>query len=190
VSLWRSEGSGHVAKNLRPFMSNTREYVLQLGYAETKVGIPREFRELRALFGQAVGLVYGRHGAKRPLRCSLKSRPKMPCEEGGGGQPCRAPARWCGFRGKLVEELLSAIPMCWPALDWFVKSLPHPLTDAYQFDMLQFGSDYYRPAAICGIAWCGNARALIVSLLTGTDRAAECDTEGFVSIRGPVPARA
>ena len=93
-------------------------------------------------------------------------------------------------RAKLAEELLSAIPMCWPALGWFVKSLPHPLTDAYQFDMLQFGSDYYRPAAICGIAWCGNARALIVSLLTGTDRAAECDTEGFVSIRGPVLARA
>ena len=89
-----------------------------------------------------------------------------------------------------MEELLSAIPMCWPALGWFVKSLPHPLTDAYQFDMLQFGSDHYRPAAICGIAWCGNALALTVSLLTGTDRAAECDTEGFVSIRGPVLARA
>ena len=135
-----------------------------------------------------VGLVYGCDGAKRPLRCSLKSRPKMPCEKGGGRPPCRAPGTM--VRGKLVEELLSAIPMCWPALGWVVKSLPHPLTDAYQFDMLQFGSDYYRPAAICGIAWCGNARALIVSLLTGTDRAAECDTEGFVSIRGPVLARA
>jgi hypothetical protein len=65
-------------------MSNTREYVLRLGHAETKVGIPREFRELRSLFGQAVGLVYG-DGAKRPLRCSLKSRPKMPCEKGGDG---------------------------------------------------------------------------------------------------------
>ena len=93
-------------------------------------------------------------------------------------------------RGKLAEELLSAIPMCWPALGWFVKSLPHPLTDAYQFDKLQFGSDHYRPAAICGIAWCGNALALTVFLLTGTDRAAECDTEGFVSVPGPVLARA
>ena len=108
----------------------------------------------------------------------------------GRRPPCRAPARWCGFRGNLVEELLSAIPMCWPALGWFVKSLPHPLTDAYLFDKLQFGSDHYRSAAICGIAWCGNALALTVSLLTGTDRAAECDTEGFVSIREPVLARA
>ena len=170
-------------------MSNTRECVLRLGHAETKMGIPREFRELRSLFGQAVGLVRPRRReAVAPLfieiqtENALRKRRRRP--------PCRAPARWCGFRGKLVEELLSAIPMCWPALGWFVKSLPHPLTDAYQFDMLQFGSDYYRPAAICGIAWCGNARALIVSLLTGTDRAAECDTEGFVSIPGPVLARA
>jgi hypothetical protein len=159
---------------------------LRLGHAETKVGIPREFRELRSLFGQAVGT------GLRPRRreAAIEIQTENALRKRRRRRPCRAPARCCGFRGKPAEELLSAIPMCWPALGWVVKSLPHPLTDAYQFDMLQFGSDYYRPAAICGIAWCGNARALIVSLLTGTDRAAECDTEGFVSIRGPVLARA